>query len=288
MKTGTVKKYGDWALITGASSGIGEAFARYLAGFGFNTILISNEETILKKVCGEIENIHRTRTIALPGDLSDQRFLEQIVQVSQSYHPGIIVNSAGYGLMGYFIQHSFEDYHRMSQVNDEAALFLTHFFCKEFYIRRAKGAIINISSANADFYRGIPFSSVYSALKSMIKNISEGVYYEMKPFGIDIISVSPGPTKTSFQQKANTNTLSFCETPGNVVKKTFKYLGKKPAIMTNNYTKLIIMIYRLLPLSQHGKMAIRAWIFKNILGKKECINLDNITRQASADASTGE
>ncbi len=269
------EKYGDWALVTGASSGIGEGFAHYLAGAGINTFIVSDERKELLAVKKEISAGYGTEVVDIAGDLSDERFLHKLVRLVSKKSPGIIVNSAGYGLMGYFIQHDIEEYQKMLKVDEEAVVFLTHHFCSDFYDNKRPGAIINISSANADFYRGIPFSALYSSSKSMIRNLSEGVYYEMRPFGIDVLNVSPGPTKTSFQEKANTNTLFFCESPMNVARKSFKCLGKKPSVITNPYTKTILRIYRLLPLPGSVKIGIRAWIYQNVLGKKEHINLNN-------------
>lgn len=279
MKYNSLKnKYGQWALVTGASSGIGEAFAHIFASIGINTLLVSNEEDTLQKVCDTIEHTFNTQAIAVHGDLTDRKFLEELTKKSADYSPGIIVNNAGFGIMGYLIQHDYDDYIKMLQVDEEAVLFLTHHFCRDFYTKGRKGAIINVSSANADFNRGIPFSSVYSSSKSMVKYLSEAVYYEMKPFGIDLLNVSPGPTKTSFQEKANTNTLIFCETPENVVHKSLRALGKKPSVTTNFYTKLMLTTYKALPLSKHKKMDIRAFIFGRLLGKRKHITLDGLPR----------
>jgi short-subunit dehydrogenase len=266
-------KYGDWALITGASSGIGKEFATCFSKLGIKTLVTSNEKEALQDVASTIIDTYGTQCIPVYGDLSQSAFLEKLVQTSAKHEPGIIVNNAGYGMMGYFIQHTFDDYRKLLKVNEETVLYLTHYFCHRLHTQKRKGAIINIASANADFFRGIPFSAVYSASKSFIKNFTEAAYFEMKPFGIDMLSVSPGPTKTSFQNKAKTNTLSFAESPANVVQKSLKALGKKPSIITNKYTKLLIVLYHLFPMPGPFKTKFRAWLYRSVLGKKELIHL---------------
>ncbi|MBN1648328.1 MAG: SDR family NAD(P)-dependent oxidoreductase [Spirochaetales bacterium] len=274
-----MEKYGNWALITGASAGIGKAFACILSSLGINTMLLSDDGPALKETALFLEKKYAIKTIILNIDLSSADYMKEIQKAAETVKPGIIINNAGYGLMGYFLQHTFDEYKHMLSVDEEAVLHLTYHFCRQFYIENRRAAIINVSSANAEFYRGIPFSAVYSASKSFIKNISEAIYHEMKPFGIDVLNVAPGPTKTSFQEKANTNTLSFAESPENVVRRSLSSLGKKPSVTTNRKTLLILAIYHLLPLPASWKTRFRAWIFRTRLGKKNNINLDAVRKQ---------
>jgi uncharacterized protein len=266
---GLREKYGDCALVTGASSGIGLAFARYLSSHEFRVIMVSDEGKKLAELKAELEREYNAEIVVISGDLAERHFLHSIVETCSAYDPGIIVNNAGYGVMGYFIQHDFESYENMLAVDEMAMIFLTHSFARQFYRGKRKGAIINITSANNYFLEGIPFSSVYSASKNMVKNVTEAVSFELKPYGIDIINVSPGPTDTGFQDKAGTNRLFWCETPMNVVEQSFRYLGKRASIVTNPYTKLGIALYRILPLPSIVKTRMRAKFFRDILGKKE-------------------
>lgn len=276
------ERYGSCALITGASSGIGLAFARYLALREFRVIMVSDEEKRLRELKDEMVREHQADVIILPGDLADRKFLKRMIAFSAKHDPGIIVNNAGYGVMGYFIQHDFATYERMLAVDETAMIFLTHHYARDFYTRRRKGAIINITSANNYFLKGIPFSSVYSASKNMVKNITEAISYELRPFGIDVLNVSPGPTDTGFQDKAGTNRLFWCESPMNVVERAFKNCGKKPSIMTNPYTRAGVALYKLLPLPESVKMGMRAKFFRDILGKKELSTLDNVKKESAS------
>ncbi|HPG51723.1 MAG TPA: SDR family NAD(P)-dependent oxidoreductase [Spirochaetota bacterium] len=273
------ERYGNCVLVTGASSGIGLAFAHYLATRGFRIIMVSDEGKKLHEIMTELKRTTPADIHILPGDLADRKFLHRITAACRKYDPGIIINNAGYGVMGYYIQHDFEEYERMLAVDETAMIYLTHHFAREFYIHNRKGAIINITSANNYFLKGIPFSSVYSASKNMVKNVTEAICYELKPYGIDVINVSPGPTDTGFQDKAGTNRLFWCESPMNVVEQSFKYLGRKSSILTNPYTRAGLALYRLLPLPASVKTGLRAKFFRDILGKKEHSSLDGVKKE---------
>jgi short-subunit dehydrogenase len=276
-------RYGKTALVTGASSGIGEAFARLLSEAGLDIIAVSNEEEALNRLAGELKKSNGARVLPLAGDLTEKPFLKRLEKIEAEWEPGILVNCAGAGLMGYFIQHPFESFESLLRLDEAAPLELMHRFCLNWYKRGKRGAVINVSSANSDFHSGIPFSAVYSASKSMLRYVTEGVHHEMKSFGIDLISVSPGPTRTAFQEKAGTNTLWFCETARSVAEKTIKALGLRASISTNPWTRLILALYRLTPATPRAKMRFRAYVFRKVLGKEENCTLDGVKAQGTTE-----
>jgi uncharacterized protein len=261
--------YGDKALVTGASSGIGEAFATLFARSGIAPYMVSDEAEALEAVRAAIVAETGVAAVAIPGDLADAVFRESLAE--RCSDAGILVNCAGFGILGYFVQYGWERYRRMLEVDEEAVLHLSHRFCRRFYDEDRRGAIINVSSANADFLRGAPFSAVYSASKSMINNFTEAVAHEMRPLGVDLINVSPGPTRTSFQAKANTKTLSFAESPESVAIKAMRYLGRRGTLITNPATRAILRTYHFLPLPEGLKIRFRAFVFRRVLGKAESI-----------------
>jgi uncharacterized protein len=274
-------RYGKTALVTGASSGIGEAFARVLAESGLDLVVVSDECEALERLAAELKASCGVRVLVRAGDLTDKAFLDRLRGLPADWEPGILVNCAGAGLMGYFIQHPFEDFERLLLLDEAAPLELTHGFCRDRYIKGKKGAVINVSSANSDFHAGIPFSAVYSASKSMLRYVTEGVHHEMKPYGVDLISVSPGPTRTAFQEKAGTNTLWFCETARSVAEKTIKALGHKSSISTNPWTRLILALYRIAPVAAKEKTRFRAFVFRKVLGKEENCTLKGLKDDSS-------
>ncbi len=282
-----VPRYGKTALVTGASSGIGAAFARRLAGAGIDVIAVSDEGPALKRLAEELESQHGVEAVAVRGDLTEKAFLARISAMAFERRTGLLVNSAGAGLMGYFVQHDYARFERLLRLDESAPLELTHGFCREWLGRAARGAVINVSSANSDFHAGIPFSAVYSASKSMVRYVTEGAHHELKPYGIDLLSVSPGPTRTAFQEKAGTNTLWFCESPESVAEKSIRALGRKASISTNPWTRAIIAAYRLVPATSNAKRRFRAYVFKNVLGKESNCTIEGIAGRRGVDADAG-
>lgn len=266
--------YGNLALITGASSGVGKGFAKILLEAGINCILVSENVEELNATKAELSNLGPNEIITITCDFRNETELTALLNNPLIQSCKIIINCAGIGLMGYFIQHPYKNYEMMLAINVTATLILTHYFCQKFYNEKTKGAIINIGSANAELNYPIPFSAVYSAEKSLIKYMTEAISYEMKPFGIDILAVSCGPVATAFQKKAGTNTLSWCETPEHVAIKAFAALGKRDHVITNTKAKWLIRLFHWLPLSRKFRLKIVSWFFAKVLAKKSQVHLD--------------
>ena len=274
---------GAWALVTGASSGIGRAFAEHLAACGLNLILVSEDRAALDRVVGELA-ARAVEVRPLCFDLREPDAGVRILDEVGSLPVGVLVNCVGYGMMGYIIQHAIADHLAMLRVNDEAALIFSHHFARLWYTQGRRGAIITVSSANAEFNEGIPFSAVYSAGKSFLKHFTQALYYEMKPFGIDVINVSAGPTATGFQERAHTNRLHFVETPANVVAKTFARLGRRSTVTTNGLARLLILVARSLPF-ENLRFYVRTRFFRRVLAKPGTITLAGLVADSEAPFS---
>jgi short-subunit dehydrogenase len=274
-----MKTYDGWAVVTGASSGIGRAFAEHLASIGYDLVLVALEEDALASVARGIRSRSPVQVVTLAGDLADESFRAEVLKATAEIRLGLIVCSAGYGVMGYFIQRPFAEYRAMLAVNDDACLEICHAWLRRWYIDRSRAGLILISSANADANEGVPFSSIYSASKSFLKLVGQALYYEMKPFGIDVLSVSPGPTDTGFQDRAGTKRLFFVESPQSVVTKSLRALGRRSTVTTNPVTRVIVGIHNLVPL-ESVRFAMRAFFFKRMLGRAETMTLDGLERRS--------
>jgi short-subunit dehydrogenase len=272
------QRYGSWAFITGASSGIGKAFAYALAEIGIHSIIVSNEDAELKKMADLLQKEYHVKIIPVCVDLASTTSLHDLLSIKEIQDVSIVINCAGYGLMGYTIQHKIEDYLHMIRTNEEAPIYITHFFTTLFYQKNCAGAIINVSSANAEFLKPIPFSAIYSSGKCMLKYFTEAVSHEMKPFKIDILNVSCGPTSTEFQAHAKTNKLAWCETPQDVVNCAFKALGKKSTVTTNRFTRFLIQVSLWFPVSRLTKIHHLGRGFRDVLAKSEATTLKDIPR----------
>jgi uncharacterized protein len=190
------------ALVTGASSGIGEAFARILAGRGNDVVLVARDQARLDALAREIEAAHGARAEVLPADLTD---LEQLERVEARCHDQdapieILVNNAGFGTFGAFHTLDLDAEIREIELNVVALVRLTHAAAVEM-AARGRGGILNVSSL-AGFQPG-PMNATYAATKAFVTSFTEAVHEEMKGTGVSVTVLCPGFTRTGFQQAAN-------------------------------------------------------------------------------------
>lgn len=254
-------------MVTGASSGIGLAYAQSLCSYGFDCVLVAfDDDNEIQDVADQLATQYSVKTLGVNSDIGVESNRNQIIELANSWDTSVLVNCAGYGVMGYFTQHSFASYVDLINTNEIAAIHFCHNFCERMLEAERRGAVINVSSINADFDRGIPFSAVYSSGKSMLRNFTEAIAFELKPYNIDILNVSPGPTRTAFQERAKSKTLWFSETPESVVRKTFSALGRKHSVTTNTFARLFLTTFKLLPLGEALKIRLRALYFRSVLG----------------------
>jgi short-subunit dehydrogenase len=190
---------GGSALITGASSGIGAAFASALAGRGFALLLTSvpGEQERLEALATELSGTHGIRCLAVPMDLSRAEGPEQLRAAADElqFEPDLIVNSAGLGTAGPFADAKLEDQLRMIHVNVAAVVSITGLYLPRMVARR-RGAVINIVSTAA--FQPVPYFSVYAASKAFVLSFGESLWAESRRAGVSVVSVCPGPVDTPF------------------------------------------------------------------------------------------
>jgi hypothetical protein len=233
-------RYGNWALITGASSGIGEEFARQLAKMKFNLVLVARRTENLENISAQLISEHAIETIIITLDLSKPNFLKEMEQQVAHVDIGLLINNAGFALTGSFMAGKLESQIELLDLNCKAPLILSHYFGNKM-IKRGKGAIINIASATA--FLPMPFWSNYAASKAYLLHFSEGLWYELQEKGIDVLAVCPGGTNTEFAKTANVqlNGMSVKD----VVSESLESIGKKPTLVTGFYNKFSITFLRL-------------------------------------------
>jgi short-subunit dehydrogenase len=190
------------ALVTGASSGIGAAFARLLAERGHDVVLVARDQGRLDALAKELEAAHGARAEVLPADLTDPAQLERVEARcrDQSAPVEILVNNAGFGTFGAFHEIDLDAEVREIQLNVVALVRLTHAAAVEM-AARGRGGILNVSSL-AGFQPG-PMNATYGATKAFITSFTEAVHEEMKGTGVSVTVLCPGFTRTGFQETAN-------------------------------------------------------------------------------------
>lgn len=191
-----------YALITGASKGIGKAIAIELASQGYNILLVARNENELKGVCREIVNRTKVKAAFLPLDLSlasaPKKVEEWIRSLDADLH--ILVNNAGYGLSGRFENQNLNDIQNMMQLNMLTLVSLTHLLLPKLK-QHSKSYILNVASISA--YQSTPNLAVYAASKTFVVSFSRALNHELKNSGVSVTCVSPGPTNTAFVERAN-------------------------------------------------------------------------------------
>lgn len=186
-----------FTLITGASSGIGEAFARRLAAEKHNLVLVARSEEKLHQLCDELMLKHKITAHYVALDLteyeSDKRLFEETER--HGFEVDWLVNNAGFGSMGDFAELDLERELEMVGLNILALVALTHRYLEKMRQRKS-GVIINVSSTAG--FQPIPFMATYAATKAFVTSFSEAVAEENRPFNITVTAVCPGPVKTNF------------------------------------------------------------------------------------------
>ncbi len=230
------EKYGKWALITGASSGIGEEFARKFSGLGFNLIIVARRFDRLQKLKTELEQKNNVEVIPLEIDLSEENFITKLIPIINEKEIGILVNNAGFGYRKDFINSDVETDVKMIKVNCIAPTIITHHVLSQM-IERKKGALIFLGSLVA--FQPTPTTALYAATKAFDAFLGNALWYELKKYNIDVITINPGGTETEFHQVAKSTMGPFPRTSQQVVDTTLKALGKKPSVVDGLFNKIL-------------------------------------------------
>ena len=186
-----------FSLITGASSGIGEAFARRLAAEKHNLVLVARSGQKLSELCDELAGKYGVTCRYFAVDLlepgADVRLFEETE--TNGLEIDWLINNAGFGSAGDFATLDLETELEIIDLNVSALVALTHRYLRKMRERK-RGTIINVSSAAG--FQPIPFMATYAASKAFVSSFSEAIAEENRPFGIQVLALCPGSTKTNF------------------------------------------------------------------------------------------
>ena len=229
------EKYGPWALVTGASSGIGEEFAKQLAAHGLNVILAARRGDRLEQLKQKILTQYDVEVISVAVDLLSGDFLEIIKDASEGLEVGLLVNNAGMLYMGDHLNNTIENEMRMIDLNIKVPAILTHHFVAKMVERKRGGLIFTASMLG---FMGTPYASTYAGTKAHEIVKSEGLWYELKPKGVDVITLNPGLTETEMVADYDFSGLPMkLMKPAPVAKSALDNLGKSarvtPGAMNN-------------------------------------------------------
>ena len=248
-----LERYGPWALVTGASAGIGMEFAHQLAKLGFNLILVARRRQRLEELARGLETQNQIQTRAISVDLSQPDFLQTILAGVGAVEVGLLVNNAGFGIAGNFLAHELEKELALQDVNCRAVLILSHVFGRQM-AQRKRGGIIFVSSVSG--FIATPFEASYAASKVYELFLAESLGYELKKHAVDVLALCPGSTETEFHEVAGSKPVAAMA-PGPVVALGLKKLGKSPVAIPGWHNRLLVYLLKFTPRRLHTIVAGR-------------------------------
>jgi uncharacterized protein len=205
----TYRYRGGSALVTGASSGIGEAFARALARRGMALLLAARSEERLRALAGELVARHGVRVEVVPIDLAEPDAPRRLQAAAdeRDFEPDLLVNNAGVGALGSFVEVPLGRQLAMVHLNVEALVALCGLYLPRMVARRS-GAVVNVASAAA--FQPLPHFAVYAASKAFVLSFSEALWAEARRAGVRIVALCPGPVAdTRFGERAGVDASFF-------------------------------------------------------------------------------
>lgn len=192
----------SFALITGASKGIGRAIAFELAERGYHLVLVARSNELLETVKTELVSRYQIQVFVYVADLTESTVPKQLFEwcAQQQFPVSILVNNAGYGLSGPFESYPVSEHLNMIQLNCTSLVQMTYLFLP-LLKQQPKAYVLNISSSSA--YQAVPYLSLYAASKAFVLQFSRGLRYELRKSNVGITCISPGTTDTAFNTRAN-------------------------------------------------------------------------------------
>ena len=242
-------RYGPWALVTGASSGIGAEFALQLARRNLNIALVGRRKNRLEAVAAEIGQRYGMDTRIIQVDLAATDAINQIEQATREVTIGLLVNNAGAGLPGAFLDHEVDNETRIVQINTVVPMQLAHLFGRKM-VHAGHGGIIFVASTMG--YVGMPYAANYAATKAYLISLGEALHQELGKKGISVLVVSPGPTKTPAVNELPE--IDFSQVPINwmdaegVVRAALQSLGQQASVIPGEVNNAVyFLVKRILP-----------------------------------------
>ena len=228
-------KYGPWALVAGASEGLGAAFAEALADRGLNLFLIARTHNKLEALARRLENLYGVDIIVHSLDLADFKAVKAYMS-KQKESIGLLVYNAAYSPIGYFENITEESLEQIIDVNIKTPLLLTKHVSKEM-VKNRQGGIVLMSSLAGN--QGSPKIATYAASKAFNAILAEGLWNELKKHGIDVLASCAGAISTpGYKNAQNTKDAPGTLSAKQVAESTLKALGKEATVIPGFTNKL--------------------------------------------------
>jgi short-subunit dehydrogenase len=241
----------SFALVTGASQGLGRAFAHALAARGQNVILVARSRDKLDSLANELKRSHSILAEALAFDLASPSVATRIVHQlhDQNLRVNLLVNNAGFGVRGEFFKLPIARQMEMLQLNNAAVVELTYFLLPSL-VEHAQAGIINVASTAG--FQPIPYASLYAATKSFLISFSLGLHEELRSNRVSVVTLCPGRIRADGhvgEAKNGNRKFDFVyQSPEDVVREALESLASGGGLVTPGFVnKLSVFAQRFVP-----------------------------------------
>jgi short-subunit dehydrogenase len=256
------QRYGDWALVTGGTSGIGAALVRQFAAAGMNIVLVARTQTKLDEMAKSLKSEFGVEVRTIAADLSAPQSPAMVIDAVKDLEIAVLVPGAAVETSGYFVDTTIERQAALVQMDVTTPMMLTHHFGAGM-ASRGRGAILLVSSLSG--WSAQPYMANYGASKAYILSLGASLYHEMKDKGVDVSVLSPGPTDTPMIANSGVDFDSMgmsIMTPESVALEALEGLGKRPDTVPGFKNRMMVfMMTRAASRRSSGAM------FKKMMGK---------------------
>lgn len=242
-------RYGPWAIVAGASEGLGATYAEELAGRGLNLILIARRSEVLQSLASRLTQKHKVEIKPIPLDLSTSDAAEQILHAAKDVEIGLLVYNAAFSAIGPFVERSLDEHLKEIHTNAFTPLKVVYFFAERM-LARGCGGMILMSSLSA--FQGSAYISTYAATKAFNIVLAEGLWEEWRERGVEMLVCISGAVRTPnyvASEPERTGGLGdMSMKPEQVVHEALSALGKQPYVIPGRMNRLASFVMRhLLP-----------------------------------------
>jgi short-subunit dehydrogenase len=273
-------RYGPWAVVTGASSGIGRAMAVLLADKGLNLVLVARTRGVLEELAADLMARHGIEVRVLSVDLTLETAVERVQEATRDLDVGLLVAAAGFGTSGSFLESSADREIEMLSVNCRAVLLASLHFGRRF-ARRGRGGMILMSSIVG--FQGMPHAAHYAATKAYVQALAEALHIELAPLGVDVLAAAPGPTRSNFAARAGMR-MGAALKPEDIARPILNALGRRPTTLPGFLSKLLV--YSLVPLPRWARVRIMGMVMRGMTKHRRGA-VDRNSNQGESDELPG-
>lgn len=259
------RRFGPTALITGASDGIGRAFAVQLAEHGFDLILVARRGEVLQDMALDLGTRFGVDVRVLAMDLTDPTSVPHLMSLTEGTLVGLVVAAAGFGSIGPFLDQDMASEINMVDLNCRSVVELSYGFGQRMKAEKRGGIVLFGSLVG---FNGAPLSATYAATKGFVQSFAEGIAAEMRPYGVDVLSVAPGPVGTGFAARAGMQ-MGQSATPELVARSALAALGRQTTVRPGFLAKFLGWSLAVLP--RGGRVRVMGIIMRGMIGKASVI-----------------